>query len=83
LIIPTTMVMALDPHGEIAGLASSLGGTLQMVTGGMMVVVTGVFFDGTAVPMIAAIALCSVLALALALRTLAVMDRAAIGAVPE
>lgn len=83
LIIPTTMVMALDPHGEIAGLASSLGGTLQMVTGGMMVVVTGVFFDGTAVPMIAGIALCSVLALVLALRTLAVMDRAAIGAVPD
>ena len=77
LIIPTTMVMALDPHGEIAGLASSLGGTLQMVTGGLMVVVTGLFFDGTAVPMVAGIALCAVLALVLALRTFAVMDRAA------
>ncbi len=81
LIIPTTMVMALDPHGEIAGLASSLGGTLQMVTGGVMVVITGLFFDGTAVPMIAAIALCAVLALVLALRTLAVMNRASVGAV--
>ena len=75
LIIPTTMVMALDPHGDIAGLASSLGGTLQMVTGGVMVVVTGLFFDGTAVPMIAAIALCAVLALGLALRTFQVMNR--------
>ncbi len=81
LIIPTTMVMALDPHGEIAGLASSLGGTLQMVTGGVMVVTTGLFFDGTAVPMIAAIALCAVLALVLALRTLTVMNRASMGAV--
>ncbi|MEJ6402364.1 multidrug effflux MFS transporter [Yoonia sp. 2307UL14-13] len=81
LIIPTTMVMALDPHGEIAGLASSLGGTLQMLTGGVMVAVTGLFFDGTAVPMIAAIALCAGLALALALRTLAVMNRAGMGAI--
>lgn len=75
LIIPTTMVMALDPHGEIAGLASSLGGTLQMVTGGVMVVLTGLFFDGTAVPMIAAIALCAALSLLLALRTLRAMGR--------
>ncbi|KJZ20375.1 multidrug effflux MFS transporter [Loktanella sp. S4079] len=75
LILPTTMVVALDPHGEIAGLASSLGGTLQMVTGGVMVVVTGLFFDGTAVPMIGAIALCAVLALILALRTFGIMSR--------
>lgn len=70
LIIPTTMVMALDPHGEIAGLASSLGGTLQMLTGGVMVVVTGLFFDGTATPMVAAIALCAVLSLLVALPTM-------------
>ncbi|MBT0955837.1 multidrug effflux MFS transporter [Alphaproteobacteria bacterium KMM 3653] len=76
LIIPTTMVMALDPHGEIAGLASSLGGTLQMVTGGMMVMITGLFFDGTAVPMIGAIALCACCAMAMALWTLRMMARA-------
>ncbi|WP_068248786.1 multidrug effflux MFS transporter [Tritonibacter horizontis] len=81
LIIPTTMVMALDPHGEIAGLASSLGGTLQMVTGGVMVAFTGLFFDGTAVPMIASIALCAALSLALALRTLRVLDPRAAEAV--
>ncbi|WP_342078883.1 multidrug effflux MFS transporter [Yoonia sp. SS1-5] len=81
LIIPTTMVMALDPHGDIAGLASSLGGTLQMVTGGVMVVITGLFFDGTAVPMIGAIALCALLALAVALRTLKVLHHAQTGAV--
>ncbi|MDC0738039.1 multidrug effflux MFS transporter [Cognatishimia sp. SS12] len=69
LIIPTIMVMALDPHGEIAGLASSLGGTLQMVTGGVMVVITGRFFDGTALTMLAAIALCALLTLLLTLLT--------------
>ncbi len=73
LIIPTTMVMALDPHGAIAGLASSLGGALQMAAGGLVVVLTGPFMDGAAVSMIAAIALCAIMALTLALRTLRVM----------
>ncbi len=69
LVIPTTMVMALDAHGDIAGLASSLGGTLQMFAGGLMIAVSGPFFDGTAVPMLATIALCAVLAFTLS-RTL-------------
>ncbi len=66
LVVPTTMVMALDPHGEIAGLASSLGGTMQMLTGGVMIVLAGPFFDGTATPMVITIALCSLGALGLA-----------------
>jgi len=74
LIIPTTMVLALDPHGEIAGLASSLGGTLQMITGGIMVILTGLFFDGTAIPMIAAIMLCAICSLALCLWTVRAMQ---------
>ncbi|WP_309667995.1 multidrug effflux MFS transporter [Tabrizicola sp.] len=65
LVIPTTMVMALDHHGDIAGLASSLGGTLQMLAGGIMIALTGPFFDGTVTPMLAAIAVCGVLAFAL------------------
>lgn len=67
LVIPTAMVMALDEHGPIAGLASSLGGTLQMLAGGLMIAVSGPFFDGTVLPMLASIALCAVLALILAL----------------
>ncbi|GGA05163.1 multidrug effflux MFS transporter [Neptunicoccus cionae] len=63
LVIPTTMVLALEEHGDIAGLASSLGGMLQMMIGGLMVTLVGPFFDGTALPMIAAIAVCGVLAL--------------------
>lgn len=77
LIIPTTMVMALDPHGEIAGLASSLGGTLQMVTGGAVVGLTGGFFDGTALPMVVIIAGCAVASLGLAVLTLRSMAGAA------
>lgn len=65
LVIPTTMVLALDPHGEIAGLASSLGGTLQMVAGGLMITLASPFFDGTALPMVAVIAVCGVGALAM------------------
>ncbi len=67
LALPTTMVMALDEHGAIAGLASSFGGTLQMLTGGLMIVATGPFFDGTAIPMVSVIALCATASFALTL----------------
>lgn len=62
LVIPVTAVLSLDPHPDIAGLASSLGGTLQMLTGGVMIALAGPFFDGTALPMVATIALCGLLA---------------------
>ncbi|WP_371153883.1 multidrug effflux MFS transporter [Jannaschia sp. 2305UL9-9] len=65
LVIPSVMVMALDDQGEVAGLASSLGGTLQMLTGGAMAAAAAPFFDGTATPMILTIALCGVIALIL------------------
>lgn len=66
LIIPTTMVMALDEHGDVAGLASSMGGTLQMLAGGAMIAAAGPFFDGTPVPMLGTIAICGLLVFALA-----------------
>ena len=62
LVLPTAMVMSLDPHPDIAGLASSLGGTFQMLTGGVMIAVTGPFMNNTSASMVAAIALCAVLA---------------------
>lgn len=67
LVIPTVMVMALDDHGDVAGLASSLGGTLQMLVGGLIVALTAPYFDGTAVPMLGTIAICALLALSLGL----------------
>ncbi len=65
MVIPTAMVMALDDHGDIAGLASSLGGTLQMMTGGVIVALMGPFFTSSPVPMIGVIALCALTAFAL------------------
>lgn len=70
LVIPTSMVMALDEHGHIAGLASSLGGTLQMMAGAAMIALSGPFLDGTPRPMVTAIALCAALALVVALSVL-------------
>ena len=65
LVIPSVMVMALDDQGARAGMASSLGGTLQMVTGGAAMALAAPFFDGTATPMVGAIALCGLAACAL------------------
>lgn len=70
LVIPSTMVLALEEHGPIAGMASALGGTLQMVTGGIMIVVVSLFFDGTALPMVTTIAVCALGALGLSFLTL-------------
>ena len=77
LVIPTVMVSALDPHGRIAGLASSLGGTMQMLTGGAMIAAASPFFDGTVLPMVAAIAVCALAAAALAAVTLPRLARMA------
>jgi DHA1 family bicyclomycin/chloramphenicol resistance-like MFS transporter len=76
LVIPATMVLALDEHGPIAGMASALGGTLQMVTGGILIVVVSVFYDGTSLPMVTTIALCAVGAFILARVTLRRRDLA-------
>ncbi|MFT4149227.1 MAG: multidrug effflux MFS transporter [Paracoccaceae bacterium] len=66
LVIPTTMVLALEEQGRIAGLASSVGGTMQMLAGGAMIAAAGPFFDGSPAPMLGAIAVCGVLAFGLA-----------------
>lgn len=70
LVMPTTSVMALDPHPQIAGLASSLGGTLQLLTGAAMIGITGAIFGTSAVSMVASIAFCAVVAFAVAVATL-------------
>jgi DHA1 family bicyclomycin/chloramphenicol resistance-like MFS transporter len=77
LVIPSTMVLALEEHGPIAGMASALGGTLQMMTGGLMIVIVSLIFDGTPLPMVATIALCALGALALSMATLRRRERAA------
>lgn len=61
LVVPTAMVMALDPHPGIAGLASSIGGTAQMLTGALMIALTAPLMDGGALTMVAAISGCACL----------------------
>lgn len=70
LVVPPTMVLALDNHGKIAGLASSFGGTLQVLTAGAMIALSEPFFDGTSLPMVTVIALCAIVAFALSRLTL-------------
>ncbi len=70
LVIPSTSVLALDRHGAHAGTASALIGTFQFVFGAIVIAVSGLFTDGTAMPMVASIATCSLLAVTLAWLTL-------------
>ena len=70
LVIPSTMVLALEEHGPIAGMASALGGALQMITGGLMIVIVSLFYNGTSLPMVATIAACAIGALIASLITL-------------
>ena len=70
LVIPTTMVLTLEEHGPIAGIASSLAGTLQMVAGGAVIALASLFFDGHPLPMVAIIAACACCALCLSFLTL-------------
>ncbi len=70
LVIPSTAVLALDRHGAIAGTASALMGTLQFMTGVLVMALVGWFVDGTARPMVTGIAGCATVAFGLAQRTL-------------
>lgn len=65
LVIPTTSVLAMEEHGEIAGVASALMGTLHFATGAAAMIICGLFFDGTPLPMIIGIAANAVIAFGL------------------
>ncbi len=70
LVLPASSVLALDAHGEIAGTASALMGTLQFMTGAAVMAVVGHFVDGTARPMLVGIAASALLTWLIAARTL-------------
>ena len=70
LVIPTTSVLAMEEHGEIAGTAAALMGTLHMVTGVVAMTVSGIFANGQPLPMVTGIAVCAAIALFLTLATL-------------
>ncbi len=70
LVIPSSMVLAMDDHGPIAGMASSLAEPCRCCPAAWVVAVASFFFDGTPYPMVTIIALCSCCALGLSLVTL-------------
>lgn len=70
LVMPSSAVLALDAHGEIAGTASALMGTLQFMTGAAVMAVVGLFVNGTARPMLAGIAGAATLTLLITFKTL-------------
>jgi DHA1 family bicyclomycin/chloramphenicol resistance-like MFS transporter len=63
VVIPTAAVLSLEHHGEIAGTASALMGSIQMVTGAAVMAVAGLFANGTPQPMVIGIAASAVAAL--------------------
>ena len=71
LVIPSTSVLALDAHGARAGTASALIGTCQFAFGATAIGLTGLFTDGTALPMVVSIAVCALLAVVAGWLTLA------------
>ena len=62
VVIPTASVLALERHGAIAGTASALMGSIQLVTGAAVLAVAGVFAEGVPQPMVIGIAACGVAA---------------------
>jgi len=61
-VLPNTTALAMAPHGQVAGSASALLGTLQFVLGALAGSLVGVFADGTALPMAAVVAGCGTIA---------------------
>lgn len=70
LVIPTTSVLALEEHGEIAGTASALLGTLQMLSGAAAMQIVGHFSNGKPLPMVTGMALGALVGVALTWITL-------------
>jgi DHA1 family bicyclomycin/chloramphenicol resistance-like MFS transporter len=58
LVLPGTSVLALDDHGEIAGTAAALLGTLQLLVAAAAMGLSSFIMNGTVLPMLVAIALC-------------------------
>ena len=63
MLRPLAMAAAIIPFPEKAGLASALMGFIQMFSAGIFAIIFGHTYGGTAMPMIAAIALSGMAAL--------------------
>jgi DHA1 family bicyclomycin/chloramphenicol resistance-like MFS transporter len=80
LVVPSSAVLALEAHGRIAGTASALMGTLQFVAASIVTALVSLFFDGTSMPMIAGIGLCSIMVVMFSLLTLRPVARQVVAA---
>ncbi|MCI5095019.1 MAG: hypothetical protein MRY77_01750 [Rhodobacteraceae bacterium] len=65
LVVPSTVVMSLEHHGEIAGFASSLGGVIRFLTAGIVIALASPFLSSALLPMLVAILICGTLAFVL------------------
>lgn len=70
LVIPTTSVLALEKHGAIAGTASALLGTLQMLGGAAAMGIVSLFATGKPLPMVVGMATGALIGVALTWITL-------------
>ncbi len=70
LVIPTTSVLALEQHGAIAGTASALMGTLQMLGGALAMAIVSLFANGQPLPMVVGMASGALIGVALTWLTL-------------
>jgi len=71
IVIPTISVMALANHGDIAGTAASVMNTVQLVTGAAVIAISGLFADGTPMPMVLGMAGSALLTLGFSIWTFA------------
>lgn len=75
LVLPSTGVLAMEEQGDIAGSASALMGTVQMIVASVVMGIVGAFGDGTARPMVIAFAACAILAFVITQLTLGARPR--------
>lgn len=70
LMLPGASVLAMARHGDVSGTASSLMNSLQLVTGTVVMAISGYFATGKPLPMVIGIAACAMVASGLAFATM-------------
>lgn len=66
LVLPTTSVLAMERHGDKAGAASAMLGSIQMITGSLCMAMTAFFSRQDPLPMVAGIAACALMSCVIA-----------------
>lgn len=82
-IVPNTAVLALEAHGAIAGTASALMGTLQMVGGALAMSLVGLVASSHPLPMALGMVVCSTLSLLSCWATLGLRRRPRVQALAD